>query len=186
VKQAFPWVALGLLLGLFVWREVSGAAQRDADRLLYQATTDSLRFKIDSVLAHRDTLILRVPVERVRIVRAAARVDTLRLGFTGDSTTGDSLRTAMGVIAAQDTVIQEQTQHIRTLSEIVASDSGIIRLFQVQRVTDSTRIKQLEPQTFSLFGLKLPAIKCGPGIGLSLTGRKEAGLMIGCFLALGR
>lgn len=176
----WPAVVLGLLvlLGLQCRTLGSRDAKNAAAAKAYADTTGLLRAQLALGLGKRDTLIQRVPVEVVRIVHAKARVDTVKAGFAQDTTTADSLHTALGVIAVQDTVIQQQGQHIKTLTEIVVTDSGVISLFQTQRKVDSLRIKRLETQQrgLRLFGLKLPSLKCTAGLSAVVYPKQAAGL----------
>lgn len=187
------WGAAGLLIGLLgllalqCYRAGVEEERSRQERIAYERVTDSLAAALIEAQAKRDTLIQRVPVERVRIVEAQARVDTVRLEFAADTTVRDSLDTALDVIEVQDTVIQTQARHIRTLSEIIVSDSSVISLYRAQRQTDSTRIHRLESRQrgWTIAGFRLPKLRCGPGPGVTLapSGSLQAGFTVACIFS---
>lgn len=184
-KWVLPVVVLAILAvwGVTCYFDGRGDEQDKQEATAYKDTTALLRAQLDTALSRRDSIVDTVKVERVRIVERVKQVEVVKKEFQRDTTTADSLDTALQVIAAQDTligwvrdtVIAGDTVklrvglvgHIKTLNELVAADSGVIRLYRSHRVTDSTRIHRLERKVLGprLFGIRLPKPKCGVGGG---------------------
>lgn len=186
-KWLTPGIILFLLvaLGLTCWRQGVTDERKKQENALYHHTADSTIGNLRDSLAHKSTLVKLVPVERIKLVQAAGRVDTVTLQVPIADAGHDSL----AMIHARDTVIvamrEEKAQlvgHIHTLNDIIAADSGISRLYVIQRITDSTRIRVLEHQVrgFTILGIHLPKLHCVAGPIVVAYPKQVVGLGAAC------
>lgn len=178
-------VTFVVLYGTTCWKLGKNVEQQKLEHAIYQKATDSLTVQLVAARTHRDTLVKRVPVEVLRMIHDSAKVETIKFALERDSTTADSLGTAVVIIAVQDTLITAQRGHIKTLTEIVQADSGIARLYVIQRGTDSTRIRVLEKQQRgpTIFGLRLPKVRCVAGVVVVAYPSQAGGLGGSCGLS---
>lgn len=175
MKRFLPWVLVAVLILVYggQCRSLGDVErQREIDRVAHAKETAEIAQQLALARQHRDTVVRRVPVERVRIVHDSVRVAVIETHVPAADSSGDSLR----MIRVRDTLIGEQQTeigdlrlHVATLSELAASDSGVIRLFQAQRIEDSTYIKRLELRArgFRIAGIQFPKAKCGVGGGVT-------------------
>lgn len=194
-------LALVAVFGFTCWRDGIRDEREKERKAVYDKTTDSLTTELRGALSRRDTLIQRVPVEVIKIVRDSAKAATAKAAVVVADAGGDSsamIRTRDNLIAAQDTVIgwvrdtvidgkPVQVRaglrgHVATLTSIVVADSAVIRVFRRQRGTDSTRIKDLEKSVggWTVLGIKLPKVKCTVGGAAVVYPKQAAGLGGGC------
>lgn len=161
-----------------------------AQRKVYQDTVNAVNRLLLTQYTARQEAEARTRAAEARARTARARVDTVRIGFQSDSTARDSLTTALAVIEAQDTALARVEAVVVSLEGIVKADSGVRRLFEARVAVDSARIARLEgvlasrPRPRRFLGLKLPEVRCGVGLGvtLSLTGRPTGGPAVACIL----
>jgi hypothetical protein len=176
VRKYLPHVIVVVLVVLVIRGYIQqgrDAEREKIERAAHEKLTDSLTVALAGRIAKVDTLVDTLKVERVRVVKAAARVDTVTVRLPAADASGDSLRMIRArdtIIATQDTLIREQAGHIVTLNEVIKADSAVVLVYRTQRFADSTRIQQLQkPQ-----GLRIPVLgirlkpKCGLGGGLDV------------------
>lgn len=158
--------------------------RRKQEAAQYKRESDSLRVAITGVLAKVDTLRDTVRVQRTRLVHDSVRVETVRTEFLADTTVRDSLSTALHVIQVQDSALTGLRSHVRTLTDLTHADSSAMALFVIQRRQDSTRIHVLERQArgFTILGLRVPHVRCGPGVSVVVYPKVAAGPAVSCTL----